>query len=127
MNTAKVPTLPDVLLSDTGPATKQDRRYRHPTARRWPTSPVRPGCLAAVPADPGPGEDHLVPNRAESRVPARYRSALLLALTAIAFELLALAGIRQQFFGTGFLSSFVSVTPGGAIIAAVSAALGAVS
>ena len=70
MNTAKVPTLPDVLLSQTGPATKQDRRHRHPY--RW-------------------------------------------------------AWIRRQFFGTGFLSSFVSVTPGGAINAAVSAALGAVS
>jgi len=45
-------------------------------------------------------------------------------LAVIAFELLALVWIRQRFFGTGFLSSFVSVTVGGAIIAAVSAALG---
>jgi erythrin-vacuolar iron transport family protein len=55
-----------------------------------------------------------------------YRSAVLLALAAIAFELLALAWIRRRFFGTGFLSSFVSVTLGGAIIATVGAALGAV-
>ncbi len=58
---------------------------------------------------------------------AQYRSAVLLALAAIAFELLALAWIRRRFFGTGFLSSFVSVTLGGAIIATISAALGAVS
>ena len=55
-----------------------------------------------------------------------YRSAVLLALAAIAFELLALAWIRRRFFGTGFVSSFVSVTLGGAIIATVGAALGAV-
>jgi len=56
----------------------------------------------------------------------QYRSAVLLALAAIALELLALAWIRRRFFGTAFLSSFVSVTLGGAIIATISAALGAV-
>ena len=43
----------------------------------------------------------------------------------MAFELLALAWIRQQFFGTGFLRSFISITLGGAIIATIGAALGA--
>jgi hypothetical protein len=57
---------------------------------------------------------------------SQYELAVLLALAAIAFELLALAWIRRRFFGTGFLSSFVSVTLGGAIIATISAALGAV-
>jgi erythrin-vacuolar iron transport family protein len=57
----------------------------------------------------------------------QYRSALLVALVTIALELLALAWIRRWFFGTGFLSSFVSITLGGAIIATISAALGAVS
>jgi hypothetical protein len=42
----------------------------------------------------------------------------------IALELVTLAWLRSRFFATGFLSSFVSVTLGGAIIAAVSAALG---
>jgi hypothetical protein len=42
-----------------------------------------------------------------------YRSAVLLALAVIAFELLALAWIRRRFFGTGFLSSLLSVTPAG--------------
>jgi hypothetical protein len=42
----------------------------------------------------------------------------------IAFELLTLSWLRSRFFRTGFLGSFVSVTLGGAIIAAVSAALG---
>ncbi len=55
----------------------------------------------------------------------QYRSAVLLALATIAFELLALAWIRRRFFRTGFVSSFVSVTLGGAIIGMVSAALGA--
>ena len=57
----------------------------------------------------------------------QYRPALLGALTAIAFELLALAWIRRRFFGTSFLSSLITVTLGGAIIATISAALGAVS
>jgi erythrin-vacuolar iron transport family protein len=55
-----------------------------------------------------------------------YQPAVLVALGAIACELLALAWIRRRFFGTRFLGSFVSVTLGGAIIAAISAALGAV-
>ena len=55
----------------------------------------------------------------------QYRSAVLLALAVIAFELLALAWIRRRFFGIGFLRSFVSVTLGGVIITAVSATLGA--
>src|ERR1700756_1675530 len=56
-----------------------------------------------------------------------YRPAVLLALAAIAFELLALAWIRRRFFGTSFLASLITVTLGGAIIATISAALGAVS
>jgi hypothetical protein len=57
----------------------------------------------------------------------QYRPAVLVALAAIAFELLALAWIRRRFFGTGFLSSLISVTLGGAVIAAISATLGAAS
>jgi erythrin-vacuolar iron transport family protein len=57
----------------------------------------------------------------------QYRTAVLLALAVMAFELLALAWIRQRFFGTSFLRSFVCVTLGGAVIVAVSAALGAVT
>jgi len=56
----------------------------------------------------------------------QFHSAVLVALAVIAFELLALAQIRGRFFGTSFLSSLVSVTLGGTIIAGVSAALGAV-
>jgi hypothetical protein len=55
----------------------------------------------------------------------QYRSAVLLALAVIACELLALAWVRRRFFGIGFLSSFISITLGGAIIATISAALGA--
>jgi VIT1/CCC1 family predicted Fe2+/Mn2+ transporter len=55
----------------------------------------------------------------------QYRTALIVALAAIALELLALAWLRGRFFGTGFLRSFASVTLGGAIIVAISAALGA--
>src|SRR6516225_5968760 len=57
----------------------------------------------------------------------QYRAAVLLALVAMAFELLALAWIRRRFFGTGFLRSFISITVGGAIIVTISAALGAAS
>jgi hypothetical protein len=49
------------------------------------------------------------------------------ALAMIAFELTSLAWIRWRFFSTSFLRSFVSIAIGGAIIASVSAALGAVS
>jgi VIT1/CCC1 family predicted Fe2+/Mn2+ transporter len=57
----------------------------------------------------------------------QYQAALVVALVMIAFELTTLAWIRWRFFGTGFASSFVSIAFGGAIIASVSAALGAVS
>ena len=59
-------------------------------------------------------------------IPA-YRAALAVALATIAFELVTLAWIRWRFFATGFVRSFVSIAIGGAIIASVSAALGAVS
>ena len=55
----------------------------------------------------------------------QYRAAVLLALAAIAFELVALAWLRRRFFGTSFLRSFISVTLGGAIIATIGAVLGA--
>jgi erythrin-vacuolar iron transport family protein len=57
----------------------------------------------------------------------QYRTAVVLALAAMAFELVALAWIRRRFFGTSFVRSFVSITLGGAIIATVGAALGALS
>ena len=56
-----------------------------------------------------------------------YRAAVVLALAAMAFELLPLAWIRRRFFGTAFLRSLISITLGGAIIATTSAALGALS
>jgi VIT1/CCC1 family predicted Fe2+/Mn2+ transporter len=59
-------------------------------------------------------------------IPA-YHAALIVAFAVIAFELVTLAWIRWRFFATGFLRSFVSIALGGAIIATVSAALGAVS
>jgi hypothetical protein len=58
-------------------------------------------------------------------IPA-YHAALVVALAAVAFELVTLAWIRARFFSTGFFRSFISVALGGAIIAAASAALGAV-
>ena len=54
-----------------------------------------------------------------------YRTAVPLALAVMTFELLALAWIRRRFFGTGFLRSFISITLGGVVIAALSASLGA--
>ena len=54
-----------------------------------------------------------------------YRTALIAAVITVTLELLALAWIRSRFFHTRFLPSFASVTLGGAIIVALSAALGA--
>ena len=54
-----------------------------------------------------------------------YRTALIAAVITVTLELFALAFIRSRFFHTRFLPSFASVTLGGAIIAALSAALGA--
>jgi VIT1/CCC1 family predicted Fe2+/Mn2+ transporter len=55
---------------------------------------------------------------------ADYRAALVAAVIVIALELLALSIIRWRCFHTSFLRSFASITLGGAIIAATSAALG---
>ena len=57
----------------------------------------------------------------------QYQSAVLLALAVIALELVALAWIRRRFFGTGFLSSLISVTLGGVIITTISVVLGGLS
>jgi VIT1/CCC1 family predicted Fe2+/Mn2+ transporter len=55
----------------------------------------------------------------------QYRAALIVAIITVAFELFTLAWIRGRFFHTGFLRSFASVTLAGAMIAAISAVLGA--
>jgi erythrin-vacuolar iron transport family protein len=57
----------------------------------------------------------------------QYGVALVVAAVTIAFELVALAWIRWRFFETGFLRSFASITLGGAIIVAISVALGGVA
>ena len=54
-----------------------------------------------------------------------YRAALIAAIATIAIELVVLAVLRWKFFETSFLRSFASVALGGAIIAGISAALGA--
>ena len=53
-----------------------------------------------------------------------YRIALVSAIVVVAFELLTLAWLRWRFFEVGFIRALASVTLGGVIIAAVSAALG---
>ena len=55
-----------------------------------------------------------------------YHAALFTAIAVVAFELLILAWLRWRFFEVGFIRALASVTLGGVIIAAVSAALGAV-
>jgi hypothetical protein len=54
-----------------------------------------------------------------------YGIALAVGVAVVALELLGLAWLRWRFFHTGFLRSFASVTLGGTVIAAISAALGA--
>jgi hypothetical protein len=55
----------------------------------------------------------------------QFRAAVIVAIVVVTFELVTLAWIRWRFFNTGFLRSFLSITLGGAIIAGISAALGA--
>src|SRR6266487_2140408 len=52
-------------------------------------------------------------------------AALYSAIAVVAFELLVLAWLRWRFFEVCFVRALASVTLGGVIIAAVSAALGA--
>jgi VIT1/CCC1 family predicted Fe2+/Mn2+ transporter len=53
-----------------------------------------------------------------------YHVAIVVAVVVVAIELVALAALRAVAFRTSFARSFVSVTVGGAIIAALSSALG---
>jgi VIT1/CCC1 family predicted Fe2+/Mn2+ transporter len=53
-----------------------------------------------------------------------YQAALYSAVAVVALELLILAWLRWKFFEVGFIRALASVTLGGVIIAAVSAALG---
>jgi VIT1/CCC1 family predicted Fe2+/Mn2+ transporter len=54
-----------------------------------------------------------------------YGLALGVGGVVVASELFGLAWLRWRFFHTGFLRSFASVTLGGTLIVAISAALGA--
>jgi VIT1/CCC1 family predicted Fe2+/Mn2+ transporter len=53
-----------------------------------------------------------------------YHVAIVVAIVVVSLELLLLAWLRYLFFETAFLRSLVFITGGGAIIAAISAALG---
>jgi len=95
-------------LSDTGDLTGRGR-------------PLRRGAITGAGTFLG-GVLHTLPF-----LISQFRPAVLLALAAAGLELLALAWIRRRFFGAGFVRSLVTVTLAGAIIATISAALGAVS
>jgi erythrin-vacuolar iron transport family protein len=53
-----------------------------------------------------------------------YRAAILIAVAVVAFELVMLAWLRWRYFEVSFARALGTVTLGGVIIAAVSAALG---
>jgi len=53
-----------------------------------------------------------------------YRAAIILGIVVVGLELLVLAWIRWRYFKVSFVRALASVTLGGIIIAAVSAALG---
>jgi erythrin-vacuolar iron transport family protein len=53
-----------------------------------------------------------------------YHAAIVVAVIVVGVELVVLAWLRYKFFQTSFARSFMSVTVGGAIISALSAALG---
>ncbi len=53
-----------------------------------------------------------------------FGAAVGAAIVVVAIELLVLAWLRHKFFQTSFARSFLAITVGGAVIAAMSAALG---
>jgi hypothetical protein len=53
-----------------------------------------------------------------------YGAAISAAIAVVASELLVLAWLRHRFFHTSFARSFLAITVGGAVIAALSAGLG---
>jgi len=53
-----------------------------------------------------------------------YGTAVTVGISVVGSELLILAWLRHKFFHTSFTRSFLAITVGGAIIAALSAALG---
>jgi erythrin-vacuolar iron transport family protein len=55
---------------------------------------------------------------------ASYSTALTAAIVVVAVELLVLAMLRERLFHTSFVASLASVTVGGALIVAISVALG---
>jgi VIT1/CCC1 family predicted Fe2+/Mn2+ transporter len=54
-----------------------------------------------------------------------YGAAIAAAVAVVAGELFTLAWLRHRFFRTSFARSFLAITVGGAVIAALSAGLGA--
>jgi erythrin-vacuolar iron transport family protein len=53
-----------------------------------------------------------------------YRAAIIVAVIVVGLELVLLAWLRWRYFEVGFLRALATVTLGGIVIAAVSAALG---
>ena len=53
-----------------------------------------------------------------------YHTAIVAAIVVVGFELVALAYLRYRFFGVSFGRALATVTLGGVLIAAVSAAVG---
>ena len=94
-------------LSDTGDVTERG-------------SPWRRGAIVGAGTLLG-GILHTLPFLLSS-----FSAAIGAALVVVAVELVALAFVRHRFFAVSFSSSLASVTAGGALIAAVSAGLGAV-
>jgi erythrin-vacuolar iron transport family protein len=82
-------------------------------------SPVARGAITGLGTFVG-GVFHTLPF-----VIADYRVAIAVAVLVVAVELVALAVLRAVAFRTSFARSFLAVTGGGVIIAAVSSALGA--
>ena len=54
----------------------------------------------------------------------QYHAAVVAAAIVVGFELIGLAVIRWRFFETSFVRSLLAVSVGGAVIAAVGAAIG---